>query len=285
MFVPRAYSYVAGGVELPKGKTVSRQWAYEKLVLPDEDTGLRKQYAYPPPALISSKMEESRLHAPLKPIVIFGVSTFGTLAAHCLKHDSRRPVAAFTVDRRYVQSTTHEGLPLVAFEDLAERFPSEKYDILAPLGYRRINGFRKECCERAHAMGYGLANYVSTRASVWPDTRIGENVIIYEQAVVQSLVQLGHNVTIRSGANIGHHARVGSDVFFASGVVTGGDVIVGERAWIGLGAVIRNNVSIGERCFIGAGAVVVHDTEPDGVYVGVPARRVPGKTSMDVTGG
>ena len=71
----------------------------------------------------------------------------------------------------------------------------------------------------------------------------------------------------------------------ASGVVTGGNVIIGERCWIGLGAVLRNNITIADRCFIGAGAVVTEDTEPDGVYVGVPARRVPNKTSMGITTG
>ena len=30
-------------------------------------------------------------------------------------------------------------------------------------------------------------------------------------------------------------------------------------------------------------AVVTRDTETDGVYVGVPAKRVPGKNSLDVT--
>jgi len=65
--------------------------------------------------------------------------------------------------------------------------------------------------------------------------------------------------------------------------VTGGNVTIEENASIGLGAIIRDNVRVGARCFVGAGAVVTADTEPDGVYVGVPARRVLGKTSLDVT--
>jgi sugar O-acyltransferase (sialic acid O-acetyltransferase NeuD family) len=217
--------------------------------------------------------------------VIFGASTFASLALHCLRHDSRRVVAAFTVDHRFIQSDSLEGLPLVPFENLAERFPPEAHDMLIPLGYTRINQVRRERCEQAKSMGYALAHYVSSRASVWPDTRIGENVVIYEQAIVQSLVHLGDNVIIRAGANIGHHSKVGSHAFFASGAITGGNVVVGDSALVGLGAVIRDNVCIGERCFIGAGAVVVHDTEPDSVYIGVPARRVPGKTSMEVTSG
>jgi len=218
-----------------------------------------------------------------KPIVLFGLGGLTRTLAHCLTHDTQRTVAALTVDAAYLKSDTHGGYPVVAFEELTDRFPPETHEILLPIGYSRMNGFRQECFERARNMGYSPTNYVSSSASVWPDQLIGENVIISEQVIVQSYVSLGRNVMIRSGCNIGHDSVVGDHTVIASGVVTGGEVNIGERCWIGLGAVLRNNVKIADRCFIGAGAVVTADTEPDGVYVGVPARRVPNKTSLDVT--
>ena len=218
-----------------------------------------------------------------KPLVLFGGSIFASLAAQCLTHDAHRKVAAFTVDASYVPTATCDGLPVVAFQRLADDFPPETHDILLPLGYTRMNEFRRERCEQAKAMGYTLACYVSSRASVWPDLPVGENVMIYEQAILQAFVTLGENVTVRSGANIGHHSLVGSHSFIASGVVTGGKVTIGEHSFIGLGAILRDNISIGRRCFIGAGAVVIADTEPDGIYVGNPARRLPNKNSLDIT--
>lgn len=218
-----------------------------------------------------------------KALVLFGSGSLASLAAHCLTHDAQRRIAAFTVDASYVETVTRDGLPVVAFQTLADAFPPETHDILLPLGSKGMNGVRRERCEQAKAMGYTLSHYVSSRASVWPDLTVGENVIIYEHAILQSFVTLGNNVTVRSGANIGHHSRVGSHSFIASSVVTGGDVTIGEHSFIGLGAILRDNISIGERCFIGAGAVVVADTAPDGVYVGNPARRLPDKTSADVT--
>ena len=200
-----------------------------------------------------------------------------------MTHDAQRKIAAFTIDASYVESDTHEGLPLVAFQQLADNFPPETHDILLPLGHTGMNDFRRQRCEQAKAMGYTLAHYVSSRASVWPDLAVKENVIIYEHAILQSFVTLGSNVTVRSGANIGHHSRIGSHSFIASGVVTGGNVTIGDHSFIGLGATLRDTVSIGRRCFIGAGAVVIADTADDGVYVGNPARRLPDKTSADVT--
>lgn len=50
------------------------------------------------------------------------------------------------------------------------------------------------------------------------------------------------------------------------------DITIGNDVWIGFGAQIMAGVTIGDGCVIGAGAVVTKDTEPYGVYVGVPAQ-------------
>jgi acetyltransferase-like isoleucine patch superfamily enzyme len=54
----------------------------------------------------------------------------------------------------------------------------------------------------------------------------------------------------------------------------GGGAVIKERCFVGLNATIRDNITIAPGCFIAAGAVVTADTEPDGLYMGVPARRV-----------
>lgn len=51
-------------------------------------------------------------------------------------------------------------------------------------------------------------------------------------------------------------------------------IIIGDDVWIGYGAQILAGVKISNGCVIGAGAIVTKDTEPYGVYVGVPARLV-----------
>ena len=49
---------------------------------------------------------------------------------------------------------------------------------------------------------------------------------------------------------------------------------VGAGTWIGSRALVLPGVTIGSGCIIGAGSVVNRDCEPNGLYVGVPARRV-----------
>jgi acetyltransferase-like isoleucine patch superfamily enzyme len=49
---------------------------------------------------------------------------------------------------------------------------------------------------------------------------------------------------------------------------------VKRGVWVGLGAIILPGVTIEEGCVIGAGSVVIHSTEPNGLYVGSPAKRI-----------
>jgi maltose O-acetyltransferase len=51
-------------------------------------------------------------------------------------------------------------------------------------------------------------------------------------------------------------------------------VRIGNGCWIGVGVTILPGVYVGDGCVIAAGAVVADDCEPDGLYAGIPARRV-----------
>ena len=208
------------------------------------------------------------------PVVVFGNLRSASLARYCLEHDSPLRVVAFAVDAAYATTPTYDGLPLLAFEHLERVHPPDSCRLLIPMGYHRINGIRRERFESARTRGYGFVSYVSSRASVWPDLAIGENVLIYEHAIVQPFVRIGDNCIIRSGAHLSHHCEVADHAFVAAEVATGGSVSIGEQGFVGVGAVVRDGVRIAERSFIGAGAVVLGDTEADGVYVGNPARRL-----------
>lgn len=49
---------------------------------------------------------------------------------------------------------------------------------------------------------------------------------------------------------------------------------IGKGSWIGARCTILPGVSIAEGCVIAAGSVVKKSTEPNGLYAGVPARRI-----------
>ncbi|MBI2772007.1 MAG: acetyltransferase [Burkholderiales bacterium] len=218
-----------------------------------------------------------------RPVVIFGTLRSASLARYCLEHDSALRVAAFTVDAEYARDREHEGLPLVAFEELETRFGPEDCRLLIPMGYQGINGVRRARYEAAKRRGYDFASYISSRASTWPDLVTGDNVMIHEHAIVQPFSRIGSNCIIRSGAHLSHHCEVADHAFVAAEAAMGGGCRIGEQAFLGVGSVLRDGIHVAARSFIGAGAVVIADTEADAVYVGNPARKL-ARSAMEVSG-
>lgn len=50
--------------------------------------------------------------------------------------------------------------------------------------------------------------------------------------------------------------------------------LIKDGCWVGANVTIIPGVTIGEGCIIAAGAVVTKNCEPDGLYAGVPAKRI-----------
>lgn len=85
---------------------------------------------------------------------------------------------------------------------------------------------------------------------------------------------------------IGDFCHVAMDVIFCTDThkigteeKRGGDLVfspikVGNGCWIGARSTILPGVTIGNGCIIAAGSVVNKNCEPNGLYAGVPAKRI-----------
>ncbi len=201
----------------------------------------------------------------MKEIVIFGAGEIAALADFYFTHDSPRRVAAFTVDAAFVTGASYLDRPLVPFEEVASHYPPERFDLFVAVSYAKLNGVRSAKVAAAQAMGYELASYVSSRATVFPDLAHGPNCFILENNVIQPFARIGANVTLWSGNHIGHHSTIEDHVFMASHVVVSGGVRVGEASFVGVNVTVRDHVTIGARCVLGAGALVLEDLPPGSV--------------------
>lgn len=210
----------------------------------------------------------------MKKVVVFGLGDFASLAWYVLTHDSDCEVLAFTADAAYIDKAQHHGLPVVPFEQLTQTYPPGEVVLLIALGPRNLNQVRAQRYQTAKAAGYGFASWVSSRALTWPDLQVGENCMIHEGVIVQPFAKIGNNCILRSGCNISHHAVIEDHSFIAAGALVAGGGRLGERCFLGLGSIVRDGVTVAARCLVGAGAVITANTEPDGLYVGVPAKRL-----------
>jgi sugar O-acyltransferase (sialic acid O-acetyltransferase NeuD family) len=206
-------------------------------------------------------------------LVIFGSGDVAQLAHYYFRTDSEYSIAAFTLDATFIKDSTFCDLPVVAFEEVAKRFSPDEHEMFIALGYSKLNVLRKEKYLAAKSMGYALASYVSSRATVLNDGHIGENCFILEDNTIQPFVTIGNNVTMWSGNHIGHHSTIKDHSFIASHVVVSGGVEIGEQCFIGVNASLRDRIKVGDRCVIGAGTLLLSDAEAEGLYIGTATGR------------
>ena len=207
-------------------------------------------------------------------VVIFGVQDFASLAHFYLKHDSEHEVVAFAVNEQYLpEGETFEGLPVVAFERVAETYDPAEFHFFAPMSHRKMNQLRASVYAQIKEKGYRLISYVSSKATVFPGQQIGDNCFILEDNTIQPYAVVGNNVVLWSGNHIGHHSVIKDHVLFTSHVVLSGHCTVESYSFFGVNATIKDRTHIAEGSLIAMAATVTRDTEAWGVYKGSPAKK------------
>lgn len=213
-------------------------------------------------------------------VIVFGVLDTAELAHYYLTHDSEHEVVAFTVNRQYIEHDNFHGLPVVAFEDVETIFPPSEYKFFAPMTGRNMNRNREAIYNHAKAKGYQFISYISSRATLF-NNEIGENCFILEDNTIQPFTTIGNNVVLWSGNHIGHHGQIKDHVFFTSHVVLSGHCVVESYSFFGVNATIRDYTTIAQGTLVGMASAIMKETEEWGVYVGNPAKKVPGKMSYE----
>lgn len=206
-------------------------------------------------------------------VVIFGVRDLAELAHFYLSHDSNHQVVAFAVNKQFKDRDNFHGLPVVDFETVEQYFPPMACAFFAPMTATDINQNRERVYNEIKGKGYKLISYVSSKATVF-DNPIGDNCFILEDNTIQPFTTIGNNVVMWSGNHIGHHGSVGDHCFFTSHVVMSGHCRIESHCFFGVNSALRDGLAIAQGTVLSMGANLLTDTEPWGVYVGNPAKKI-----------
>lgn len=199
-------------------------------------------------------------------VVVFGVSQWADLAHFYLTHDSPHEVAAFTLDRSYINRNEHNGLPVIPFDELEQDYPPDRFQLFIPISFKKMNHLRAEKYFEAKKRGYQLISYVSSKATTWPDFKCGDNCFIFEDNTIQPFVEIGNDVVMWSGNHIGHHTTIKDHVMITSHVVISGCCTIEEYCFFGVNATVRDETVIARETLVGMGVVILKDTQPGEVY-------------------
>ncbi|MBC7439591.1 MAG: acetyltransferase [Flavobacterium sp.] len=201
-------------------------------------------------------------------IIIFGVSQLASLAHFYFENDTKHQVVAFTVDKDYIKENEFRGLPLIPFEKIEMLYPPKDYKMFLPISFKQMNFLRKLKFDQAKLKGYECVSYISSKATIWPDLKIGENCFIFEDNTIQPFVKIGNNCILWSGNHIGHHTEIKDHVFITSHVVISGCCEIGENSFFGVNATIRDETNIGKGTLVGMGAIITKDTPEFSIWIG-----------------
>lgn len=205
-------------------------------------------------------------------VIIFGTTLSAELAHFYLTYDSEHEVVAFTVEKEYLTATEYKNLPVIAWEDLENAYPTNQFMLFAPITERQMNRVRERIYNEGKEKGYNFISYISSKATVFPGAQIGENCFILEDNTIQPFTSIGNNCVLWSGNHIGHHGIIRDHVFFTSHVVLSGRCDVGNNCFLGVNATIRDGCELGEGTLIAMGAnLTKQKTEPWTIWKGNPA--------------
>jgi sugar O-acyltransferase (sialic acid O-acetyltransferase NeuD family) len=215
-------------------------------------------------------------------VVIFGIQDYAELAHYYLTNDSTYDVVAFCVNEQFLPSERKfKGLPVIAFEEIEQKYPKEEFAFFAPMAPTKMNQLREGIYGELKAKGYELITYVSSKATVCGN-EIGDNCFILEDNTLQPFTRIGNNVVLWSGNHIGHHGIIKDHVTFTSHVVMSGHCTIGENSFLGVNATLRDGINIAKGTLVAMAAAITKDTEEWGVYIGNPAKKLENKLSSSL---
>ncbi len=138
--------------------------------------------------------------------------------------------------------------------------------------------------DKPHLMSIGDNSRVDDFCALSGWVTIGRNVHI---AVMNSIVASEQEIEIQDFAGLAFGCRLFSSSDDYSGEsmtnptvprefkrISHGKIRIGRHVILGTNSIVFPNVNIGEGCAIGANSLVNKSTEPWGIYMGSPVRRI-----------
>ncbi len=110
----------------------------------------------------------------------------------------------------------------------------------------------------------------SSRVSIEKGTFINYNCFFE----ATNKIKIGKNCALGMNVTFCNSNHIYYDPLRRAGAVKSGPIDIGNGCWIGARVIILPNVKIDDGCIIAAGAVVTKNCEPNGLYAGIPARRI-----------
>ena len=201
-------------------------------------------------------------------LLIIGASGHGKVVADIALKMGIWEKIAFLDDNKNL--TFSMGLEVLGTSDDILTYKDE-YEIFVGIGN---NATRQKIHEMLETVGVTIPTLIHPNTVIGSEVEIGIGTVVMAGVIINCCTKIGNGCILNTGSTIDHDNTIEDFVHISPRASLAGTVKVGKGSWIGVGSVVSNNISITKGCKVGAGAVVVKDITEEGVYVGVPVRRI-----------
>lgn len=213
-------------------------------------------------------------------IIIFGNNQFATMLCEYIKRYTDNHICCFTVNKKYIKENKILDLPVVAFEEIEDKYPSSNYKFLIALGYKDMNSLREKVFNQIHEKGYDIINFIHPSASI-NAKNMGIGNIFLDNVFIGLNSKIGNGNIFWNGVNISHDANIGNYNYFSPSTTIAGNVNINNNCFLGTNCTIKNGLTISNKTLIGAGCFLKNNTLDNEVYV--PAKSIKlDKTSNEI---
>ncbi len=210
----------------------------------------------------------------MQKIVVIGGGGHARVLISIIKKQSINVTLLGYTDR--IDRSEISGVPYLGNDSILPQLKKQypELNVIIGIGNTVSTEFRQELYNKIKAMDFSLPHLVSQDSIVDDDVNVGEGSFVSNGVVINTGAKIGRAAIINTSSIIEHDCVVHDYVHIAPGATLCGNVIIGENSFIGAGSVIANNIEVTKNCTVGEGSVVVENCLIEGLYFGVPARRI-----------
>ncbi|GLX78787.1 acetyltransferase [Thalassotalea insulae] len=202
-------------------------------------------------------------------LLIIGAGGHGRVIADCAEASRQYCEIAF-LDDSYPEREQNLAWPIIEKSSTWKSFKDE-YSFALAIGNNQARLALYRALDEANVH---LPNIIHPAAIISSHSELGKGNVVFANAVINPGSKIGNACIINTSASVDHDCQLADAVHISPGAHLAGSVKVGQCSWFGVSSSSVQAICIADNTQIGAGAAVTKDTEANGLYVGVPARRI-----------
>ncbi|WP_448546974.1 acetyltransferase [Thalassotalea fusca] len=199
-------------------------------------------------------------------LVILGAGGHGRVVADCASATGKYQDIVF-LDDCLPQRSQNAHWSIVDTPDNWQKYRAQSEFVVA-FGQ---NALRKKYTQEIANEDGQLATIIHPSAVISNQVNIGKGSVIFANVTVNFGVTIGDGCILNTACSIDHDCHVHDYVHISPQVAIAGGVTIETMSWLGINSTVIECLTLASGTQTGAGAVIVNDTQPNTLYLGVPA--------------